>query len=104
MIQTGMNFGWKLNPDATGLDGPEVQKLAEEGKLFDKNFVQYVPVSGIKEEGWIMPTEDAKQLCRMMMDWLRLSAVTELSSQELIDELKFRGYKGKLTKQIEIEL
>ena len=48
------------------------------------------------------PTEEGKEVARLMMSWCGLNARTEFSDSELIEELKSRGYSGELTKRIEL--
>lgn len=48
------------------------------------------------------PSEAGKEIARLMMSWHGLDAVNELSDDELISELRERGYSGKITKTTEI--
>ena len=81
-LKLGMRFGWAYDDD--------------DYATINENFVKYTPASGIEEEGWTMPTEDAKQLCRMMMSWFKYGGVDEFTDEELLKELTNRGYYGKL--------
>ena len=48
--------------------------------------------------------DEAEEITKMMMDFHGLNYSRELTDDELISRLKERGYKGKLTKTVEIEL
>lgn len=50
------------------------------------------------------PTEQGKEIARLMMSWHGLNARSELTDRELMEELKERGYTGKLTLKREFEL
>ena len=47
---------------------------------------------------------DAKEIARLMASWYKIGCRNELADSELFDELRDRGYSGKLKLEREIDI
>lgn len=85
MIQTGQSFGYEITPNGN----------------VNENFVEYR--SNFNDPPvFQMPVDEAKTLLDIMMNFFGKQDVNKLSDDELMSELKKRGYTGKLTKEVEL--
>lgn len=76
--------------------------VIDNGLVYDKEFGIYDNDVSLETPVMKMNREQAVELTRLMMSFLGISAANELSDKELLNELKDRGYHGKLNLDIEI--